>query len=422
MSISRPLRPAVLLILGYGAPFVHQSGARGEPVGQITAVYSDVSDDYLRTKLSDGSFQTEAYAFGEGGYYRAPISDETIDKLGFMDIARTVAGPLSAQNFAPTKDPKKAKLLIMLYWGMTSGTNDPSSANFVFSIFAHAPSAMGGRGGSNLSYDSWAPVSFEGGIIDNENAGILGYGSELLVDSPRIGLMHNVRREDLIDDIEHNRYFVVLMAYDFQMLWKQNKHKLLWETRFSIREQGNDFEKVLPAISSYASQYFGQGTHGRLIREPLPEGKVEVGAPEPVGFDSRGNDSISETTLITAPGFLSGTPAEGMPDMSSMPPRLAAHVAAYQQERAALQDALSAKIKAHAPGEDTRRAIDAFNAEHSAQISALNQDADNIRGELAKFAAANPQPTEGQSAETLVRQFNNSVKEIEMGQPLYTHP
>jgi len=46
---------------------------------------------------------------------------------------------------------------------------------------------------------------------------------------------------------------------------------------------------------------------------------------------------------------------------------------------------------------------DAFNMEHSAQIAALNQDAESIRGELAKFSAANPQPADGQSAETLVR-------------------
>jgi len=63
----------------------------------------------------------------------------------------------------------------MVYWGMTSGTNDPGSANFVFSIYSHARSAIGTHG-SDLNYDSWAPVSFEGGIIDNENAGILGYG------------------------------------------------------------------------------------------------------------------------------------------------------------------------------------------------------------------------------------------------------
>jgi hypothetical protein len=90
------------------------------------------------------------------------------------------------------------------------------------------------------------------------------------------------RRDDLIAEIEDNRYFVVLMAYDFQMLWKQKKNKLLWETRFSIRERGNDFGKILPAVAQYASQYFGQDSKG-LVRQPLPEGHVEVGEPRSLG-------------------------------------------------------------------------------------------------------------------------------------------
>jgi len=70
-------------------------------------VYSEVSDDYIRTKLPDGTFQAEAYAFGEGGYYRAPISDETIDMLSFMDIARTIAGPLKGRASRRPRTPTR---------------------------------------------------------------------------------------------------------------------------------------------------------------------------------------------------------------------------------------------------------------------------------------------------------------------------
>ena len=406
-------------MLGYGSSFVPPLAASRDPVGQITAVFSDVSDDYGRTRLADGSFQPETYAFGNGGLYRAPVSDPTIDDMSFMDIARTIAGPLATQNYVPTKDPNKAKLLIMVYWGMTSGTNDPSSSNFQFSIYSHTRSGLGGVG---MSFAHWGPVSFEGGLIDNENAGILGYGPELMADSPRIGLIHNVTREDLIDDIEHNRYFVVLMAYDFQMMWKQRKHKQLWETRFSMRQQGNDFERVLPAVAQYASQFFGEATHGRLIREPLPEGKVEVGAPRSLGVDSGESDAISKTTLIADRGFLSASPADSSPDLSALPPVLAARIVAYQRERTDLQAALAAAIKAQQPGDGTRRAIDAFNADNAARIAALSREAEAIRGELAKFAEAKSRPVAGQPVENLVRQFNDSVREIETAEPMYTHP
>jgi hypothetical protein len=68
------------------------------------------------------------------------------------------------------------------------------------------------------------------------------------------------------------------MAYDFQMMWKEKKHKLLWETRISLRQRGNDFGRQLPAMMLYASHFFGEETDG-LVRNPIPEGHVEVGEP-----------------------------------------------------------------------------------------------------------------------------------------------
>jgi hypothetical protein len=88
-------------------------------------------------------------------------------------------------------------------------------------------------------------------------------------------------RDDLISEIEFNRYFVVLMAYDFQMTWKQKKHKLLWTTRFSIPQHNNEFSGQLKGMADYASQYFGQNVPG-LVRTVLPEGNVEVGVPRAV--------------------------------------------------------------------------------------------------------------------------------------------
>jgi hypothetical protein len=88
----------------------------------------------------------------------------------------------------------------------------------------------------------------------------------------------------VINEIEENRYFVVLMAYDFQLQWKQKKHKLLWETRFSIQEHRNDFKLALPAMARDASRFFGQDSHG-LIRQPLPEGHVTLGEPKVLEYE-----------------------------------------------------------------------------------------------------------------------------------------
>ena len=218
---------------------------------------------------------------------------------------------------------------------------------------------------------------------------LLGYAGEIAASHPRLGIINNVKRDDLIEDVEHNRYFVVLMAYDFQILWKEKRHKLLWETRFSIRERGNDFARMLPSMSMYASQYFGEDSHG-LIRTPIAEGSVEIGVPKTVAGDPEKAAPISETTLIAdADTFSSRAPRRG-PDLTALPAPLAGRIAAYEREKATLQSALSARTRAKAAGEDTRRAIDLFNSENAARIEALNRDAEAIRGELARLSAQSP--------------------------------
>jgi hypothetical protein len=379
-----------------------------------TAVFSGTSDDYLRSRLPDGSFQGETYGFGRGGFYGSASRDDTIENESFIEIARVIARPLAEKNFIPSRDPKNVKLLIMVYWGATSGTMDPASQNFQYQRIEHPKT-------ENRPFDLLGPISYQGGLVDLQNALILGYAGEIAATPTRLGIIHNVKRDDLIDDVEHNRYFVVLMAYDFQLLWKEKKHKLLWETRFSIREQGNDFAKMLPSMAQYASQYFGQDSHG-LIRRAIPEGNVEIGIPRTLSLDGEKNGPLSDTTLIADADTFSPRSAGSGPNLASLPAPLAARIASYEAEKTALQGSLAARIKAQGPGADARKAIDAFNSEHTAQIAALNRDAEAIRSDLASLAAAAPRPDPGESVDALVKQFNEGVQEIQAGSPLFTHP
>jgi hypothetical protein len=72
------------------------------------------------------------------------------------------------------------------------------------------------------------------------------------------------------------------MAYDFQSMWKQKKHTLLWETRFSVQQRGVEFDKQLAAMAKNASQYFGQDTRG-LVHKELPVGRVDIGDVKTLG-------------------------------------------------------------------------------------------------------------------------------------------
>lgn len=56
------------------------------------------------------------------------MSDGSIDERKFIDVARTVAGPLAARRYLPTRDADHARLLIMVYWGLTTVPAPPSES------------------------------------------------------------------------------------------------------------------------------------------------------------------------------------------------------------------------------------------------------------------------------------------------------
>jgi hypothetical protein len=295
------------------AALMSATGARADGDGEVAAISSQVSSGYSRVKLADGSFQQETYTFGEGGRLSGSANDETLDKLTFLDVAKAVAGPLKKRNFVPVEDrnPEKTKLLIMVYWGATNGTSDSSDSQGYQNLQRSQeskppptppPAAVrsGGGAGANQQARQDAAVrsssqSIQDGAMaqvlaenwqrdqaNSRNASLLGYDSALAETSDVGSTPQSRRHDDLVAELEESRYFVVLMAYDYQALWTRRKHSLLWVTRFSVRERGSDFERILPSMVSYASEYFGQDSHG-LLRRALPEGHVEIGEAKSLG-------------------------------------------------------------------------------------------------------------------------------------------
>jgi hypothetical protein len=268
-----------------------------ESINGVTAVSARVTKDYIRSRLPDGSFLPEGYAFGDGGNWAGEIKDKTFDNLKFIDVARVIAAPLASQNYLPARDPEKTKLLIMVYWGTTAVPmpydEDPLYINYKQALDEY--NILMGSGQVDAAYSvlssGLTQLSLANQIrdqIDFKNAGMLGYdsGSSGLIGTDsgaHLGATaFGLERNDQVAEIEENRYFVVLMAYDFQLMWKQKKHKLLWETRFSISERKNAFDKALPFMARYASQYFGRATDG-ILRTQVQNGRVDIGDVKSLG-------------------------------------------------------------------------------------------------------------------------------------------
>ena len=280
--------------------------------GEITAISAQAASDYTRERLPDGSFKPETYTFGDGGHMPGATSDDSIDKLNFLDIARVIAPRLEADKFVPVKDrdPDKTKLLIMVYWGTTNGANNSTQA-FAFENVQGMvtsegavpppppPPTAAAHGGNQVDVakvtravqedaitGAMATVGLEEKLRDQndmKNAMLLGYDGDLNAMSGAQGATAlKLHRDDLISEVEEDRYFIVLMAYDFDALWKHKKHKLLWVTRFSVRARGTNFTDVLPAMVKQASDYFGGNSQG-LLRSALPEGRVDIGEVKSLG-------------------------------------------------------------------------------------------------------------------------------------------
>lgn len=318
-AVARPVAVMVALV-ACAAAIASEPAAPGEGTCEAVAISSRASSDYVRARLPDGSYQRETFAFANGGEWRGAQAG-TKGMPGFMDVARVVARPLASQGYLSSTDPRSTRLLIMVYWGTTrtpEHTTDSAAnqnlqlANAAALAASNTPQIVRFNPGdtcaplqmaqsSTASYAVRTPEQIDqdnalsgamaaAAAEDNQrtqldalNANMLGYDSWWTETAQYAGTPLEYRRRDLMDELESRRYFVVLLAYDFQKMWKEKKATLLWETRFSVREQGKDFSSVLGAMAATASSYFGRNS-GKLIHTTAPEGRVEVGTIKELAF------------------------------------------------------------------------------------------------------------------------------------------
>jgi len=288
----------------------------GENAADIVAVYSSTSPDYVRTPRPSGGFKPETFAFGEGGLLGGTMRDLSIDQLRLPGLAHLIAPALAAQDYYSASDPNKTDLLIMVYWGLTPNSHDqPESPLSQGTGLAGIPPPRplvpsgnrdpNGSGGDpnmtgqnlqaaeSLSTHAANDAALDAGLSqldfanakrdqqDQQTALLLGYQPALKDAAGTQGTAFELRRRDLVEELEDGRYFVVLMAYDFRLLLGQKKRKLLWETRFSIRERGHDFSKDVAAMAGNAARYFGRNSGG--LKRDAYDARVEIGPLRVVG-------------------------------------------------------------------------------------------------------------------------------------------
>jgi hypothetical protein len=296
--------PVRLILLGL---FLAAPSVRAANDSLVTAVFSKVSNGYHRQKLADGSFQREYYALANGVYAPGVTRDRSIDAVRFPQVAKLVAQFLALQNYYLAPDSKSADLLLMITWGTSVPFDDSvhrtqrdsffSAANSLAAANAAAKGTVGTPDGIQSTAKSVADAArdeFEGQLLqlqvfedmrrkaNEHNAQLLGYVDEINYrDNPTRFAGAGTAFDDLISDIEAERYYVIIAAYDFRAA-KEGKRTPLWVTRVSVQAQGNKFNETLVAMLARAARYFGRDS-GHLIRQYQPNTRVDYGELQIIG-------------------------------------------------------------------------------------------------------------------------------------------
>jgi hypothetical protein len=82
--------------------------------------------------------------------------------------------------------------------------------------------------------------------------------------------------EDMMQATNDNRYFVIVIAYDFDAYISHHKKVQLWVTRISVASPGLTMADVMPQLVVAGGPYYGHETHKPVMIQG-PAVNVEIG-------------------------------------------------------------------------------------------------------------------------------------------------
>jgi hypothetical protein len=274
----------------------------------FVVISATASPAYTQRKFAGGSPRPESYVIFQGQYFGGGTRDPSLEHATFDSVIRTLGPDLARQNYLPLRNARftAADLLIVVNWGTTVVDPMNEKTNMeVQSRLSGLIRSIGSfnKGGSSSDLNAQLAMSDasqqaqESGIAYNTR--LLGYGAALQKESRMawatpsgMDAMEEAHLSELIDE----RYFVILMAYDFQRMQRakaaRDPHqrppqpKPVWIVRMNIRAAGNNFTQALPAMSQAASSYFGK-QEDDLVSAQTAVGvhsRVEVGEPKVINI------------------------------------------------------------------------------------------------------------------------------------------
>lgn len=285
------MKTRLLLMLTPGLLAAASLSAQLAPLNERIAVSATAAPDYVRPHDGVAGLRPAGYIVTPGHHVESGTRDRSIEALTFNQLVGRLAPDLARQRYFPARSADTADLLIVVHWGVSQVYDDPQKDSRMDALKNALPelqaqvreNGMGDAAPMNDIYDSleWAQDNSRAAFW--RNARLLGYVREL----QRFGAENGYQsdREKLLSaELSEERYFVVLMAYDYQAMKQEKRSKLLWTTRLSVRTAGNNFTEALPVLAQAGSHVFGKEVEGLVhAKANLREGRVTFGEMKVLG-------------------------------------------------------------------------------------------------------------------------------------------
>lgn len=240
-------------------------------------IKAEATQEYTKAAAKRGPENPLTYHLVKGYFYPGNIADSSLQRVDFMEIARNLAMHLANQNFFPGKESDKNDLMIIVHWGVTAVEEDITDLWGIHSMDEYEE--LYGLGDSSdegvaRKLELYGPTDVpDWGLADRrKNSGMLGF-EETLQSSNSLPQ----DQYELESALNRERYFLVVMAYDYQKYRKDKEMDLQWITRFSMKATGNNFENAYKELTFAASDYFGKNMKGLQKKRTEDTSKVDIG-------------------------------------------------------------------------------------------------------------------------------------------------
>jgi len=215
--------------------------------------------DFTAARETDSGPKEMTYHVYKGRHFGGYVKDKSLTKVTFDDIVKTLAPDFQDAKLVPAPTREEGDMLIVIHWGVT-GVQESWTELMGEDFGENGPELKEEEDSGDLDFDAIADAQYEQSLRNQSNRSTEfgdGLNAELTgiqkaLSKPNLTVSEEIELRSLL---RAERYFIILMAFDWQKLQTEKKYHKLWSTRFSLDAGGVNFVEAYPALSRAAAPY-----------------------------------------------------------------------------------------------------------------------------------------------------------------------